>query len=142
MDTQTPIEKFTNKVTEILYKNSIDDSEALRIKFEKIQDVIDLIVKAGEEYRNQPAPIDEDGLEDEFKSFSLWYYAQSQPLSSHHIYDHFIRYFKPHWQKQQQPFADELKKGLEYILTWDSFKGHPIYENTKNILSKINPPKQ
>ena len=40
-----PAEKnIREKITEILYKNSIDDSESLRIRFENIEKVIDLIV--------------------------------------------------------------------------------------------------
>ena len=38
-------ETVREKITEILYKNSSDDSECLRIKFENIETIIDEVVK-------------------------------------------------------------------------------------------------
>ena len=35
--------KRRNEITKILYRNSTDDSECMRIKFEDIQNIIDLL---------------------------------------------------------------------------------------------------
>jgi len=48
-------EEIKQEITKIIYQNSHDDSESLRIEFNKIQSVIDKIVSISESHAQQVA---------------------------------------------------------------------------------------